>query len=328
MAWSDGAIGADELTAKAAGYPLVVGSNVLETYNALPQWRTTGSWASGSDVSLSGYPARLAIDRRAKTYTMPDISGTPPTSISLIFDCNGSSRRSGEADVIAILGHNFHLCDPDSINVDIADTNDFTGGSFVTMKQWSSASNWETTNGIAPRRLISLGLTGSAAQPRRINTIRYVRVQLNKAAGFTVAPQIGEVILGRRCQFTTNGQLPFPDRPLKSESVSMRTNNGDLIRHALWSGAGDRTIMFNLGGTNIGVLDMETSLRDFQDHIDYGQKSFLYIQRPDLVETDHRAWLMSLEPPEFNFTQLGFAEEEVEMSMVEQPPFVSSEVEF
>lgn len=320
MVWGSGALGTDELSAYARNYPFLVGNNILELSDTSAQWRVSGSWASGTDITDSSGPGRLAYDRRSKLQTMPTSAGLgAATTVYLIFDMTGLSSQAGEFDTIGIIGHNFNsLADLDSVTVQIDNASNFATA--TTIFTWSSSLTSSS------KRLFTTLPTDGVNTPARFNSVDFLRVGFTASAGFSVVPKVGEVWCGRRQQLTMKGQLPFPDRPLRSESATFRSESGEMTRHALYSGASDRSILFNLGARTIGSLDPETSLRNFQDQIQYGQKSFLYIEDPTTVDSNRRAWHMMLDPPEFAFSQLDVFEEEVEMSMVELPPFVVTEV--
>ena len=340
MVWSAAAVSANELTYKSGAYPALIPNNILERSSVEAQWRVSGSWASGSDITSSAGPARLSYDRRAKVQTLADIDSLAGNAVvSLIYDVSASSIAAASFDCVAILGHNFNAVTKLSgVFIDISDVSAFTnlnaGGGDVnrsfTIKSWSSATDWGTTDTLRPIRLFANILTDpeTIGASARFASVRYVRVRFTFSSNIATSdaiPKIGEVWLGRRRQLAMHGQLSFTDRPFKAESADFKTESGDMIRHSLYQGAGDTEVTFNTGGANL-LYDMETELREWQHQISYGQKSFLYIEDMSTAETDRRVWAMMQDPPTFQLQQLGPFEKEVTIGMVELPPYVSAEV--
>lgn len=322
MAWTSAAISSDEITAKGRGYPMLLGTNVLERYNELPQWRTSGVWSLGADSTSSAGPTRLAFDRVGLSQTFSVASGA--TTVSLIFDLTTSASTS--FDTIVILGHNFpSVVNLGEVSVDIANDDAFGAGNVNNIVAWASASDWTATNG-NPKRLIGTNLQNGVTSPVRFSNVQYLRLKFDVSIGvFTTLPKVGELWVGRRRQLTLKGEIPFADRPYNGEGATFRSQSGNAIRHSLFSGASDRSVTFNTGGTAIGALDSTTQLRLFASDTNYGAKSFLYIEDPSTVEVDRRVWHMLLEPQEFNFEDPGPFETTVDIGMQEVPPFVSSQ---
>ena len=258
MAYNDTAVSADELTAKNNDAPMLIGNNLLESFNAAAQWRVSGEWTAGTDVTVSGAPTRLAHDRNGKIVTR----GSATTStISLIFDIEASTSRA--FDTVAIIGHNYAQSLPANVFVDISDNANFAG--FVEVATFAAP----TTS----KRKVSLSLTTGMGSNRRIDNIRYVRIRHEKGVNFSIMPQIGEVILGRRRQLTAKAQIEFQDAPLRSSVTDFRSESGTLTRHKLYSGAGDRELNFKFGALTT-TLDSEVSLRDWFTDCDNGSKAF------------------------------------------------------
>src|SRR5687767_1053514 len=62
----------------AADKPLFIGRNVLEYQNVNPQWRRSGSWASGQDDTAAGFYAFRAADNFAADPTKPIFVSASP----------------------------------------------------------------------------------------------------------------------------------------------------------------------------------------------------------------------------------------------------------
>ncbi len=209
---------AAERTLRGRSYPYLIGNNVLERYNQLPQWRTSGTFSFGDDISDPDYPTTRAFDRQSHLVTRPDIAEIAAMNsageVSLLLELTPGSTSLYTVDTFIITGHNLHLFQGGAdVYVDFdggsggVDVSDFSGTVYGAL--WDT----NTTPWDDGRRLISqeVGITGTAS---RFTAIRYARIRIVPAGDFEddannpLVPEIGEVWLGRRRQMST-----MPDRP-------------------------------------------------------------------------------------------------------------------
>src|SRR5687768_212146 len=135
MPYSATTISSGEATALTADKPLFVGNSVLEDYNAIPQWRVSGSWASGTDISDNAtYPVWRGFDRAADSFTQPtSVSGQ--ATVYYICDLANGTDDLHTVDSVFIIGHNFGTLGATAL-VQIADDNAFSTN-LITLATWT-----------------------------------------------------------------------------------------------------------------------------------------------------------------------------------------------
>lgn len=313
MAWVSASLTADEVAAAAANCPMLIGTNILDRSTVPSEWRVSGSWASGADVTESGSPTRLAYDRIQKLPTRASVVGA--TEISLMFKLSPGSTPAASFDMVAILGHNFDLISNlTNVRVEIADDTAFSTRLQV-VTAWTSFTK---------QRLIDVDINDGLTALQRFSAVDYLRVRCTASSAFTVLPKIGELICGRRRQLPFKANTPFLNQPLISESADFKSPSGNTVRHANFKGAANGAYSWTLGRFPGGTLEAEVQWRAFWDDIDHGEKPFLYIENPGAAPAT--ALYVLADPPELKINTVGPLEEELAMGLIEIPPFLRSEL--
>lgn len=300
------AITAPERTAYAADKTFLLAS-VLHRYNALPRWSLTGSWASGSDVSATGYPARAACDDLIDVPTRPIIQSPTVSDYYLLFDLDDV-----DIDAIAIIGHNFHLLSGTvTITAQVAD-NDAFSTNLATVATWTPTT---------ATRLVDLILSSWI----RYTTVRYFRIKVSSTVAFASQPSVCEVVAGTRRQLGRR-----PDRPWDSLALG-----GDVPRHRTKSG-GSVKYTRNTGGVvlkpswtpalsadAITGIDDSDVLRGIHEDTGYGSRNLLFIDKPSTAPTV--AHWCEYEGPEFSIPEVDYDEGQASLQLVELSPFALTE---
>lgn len=243
---------------RAADLPILTGRSVLELATTI-QWRSGGSLASGSDVTLTGYPGRRAGDGRSAEHTRPTSAGT---THYLCADL-GAARTW---DVAALLGHAIGPSGAPSAVLAVADDAAFTSG-LTTIATWSLTD-------ISPVRRVSTQLAG-AGGPGAVVTARYVRLTITYSSSQT--PAVGELHLGSR--------LALPCRLLYPTESEHRPQ---LDERARWSSDGGLEdvgplLRGRLGGDLRWLVESseESALLAWGRDCGWGRYTGLYVPRPN-----------------------------------------------
>ncbi len=258
-----------ERAARLQGCPYLVGNNVLERYNVLPQWRVSGAWDSGTDISdNTNYPVWHAWDRSGDAVTRPTSAAQNQTECSFIMDLNpGTTTTLGEVDTFVVIGHNFHTWDPATtevyLDLDLGDGDlppapvpDFSGnvtGAFWDMADWDDG-----------RRLISqeVGLLGADS---RFSTIRYARLRIVRTSGNfgSVVPEFSELWLGRRRQMSYFPNVPFDNRAGQSDRVDHHAEGGHVTTYFKTSKQAILNMTVRSGGADMNGHDQNDALQNW-----------------------------------------------------------------
>lgn len=323
-------VGSDEIAAKNANYPLIIGHNVLWQSRIQAFWSDDGT-LTGNDESLSGAPGRLAYDGRGTVQTSPDnFNGT---SLHLVFDLYTSTSHLNQVDSICILGHNFEDVDggANDLTLNIKISNDASfGANTSTIMNWTAAGGDFTDN----KRLYSHDLSdgwglGGETIPSRMANFRYVQIALSTGTSFSAAPRIGEIFMGRRYQLGGKADRPYPEYFRVSETEEHISDNGVMSVSTKWQGAHDRSMEFNLGGSIVGSLVPFTVVKDFAKVNKWGTRPFIYVENP--ADANPVAEFVRFRDARnaFNLTQPegGPFEQIWPVELKELRPFASSEYE-
>lgn len=226
MAWSSASLNATKAALYAADKPILLGDHCIRDSSPTVQWRTSGSWASGSDGTATTGPTSCLSDGFFDVFTFPT-SGA--TTNYLIFDF-GSSGVTFDSAII--LGHNFASVGVTSAELGIADDNAYSSN-FQTIYTWSPGSH--------TRRLPALVLKHTGSNALVYSSVRYLRLKM--VASGSVIPKVGELILStrRQLQYQPNTEYdPTAARTTWSEHVGAtgkRTRYVDAYGQRLLSAA-------------------------------------------------------------------------------------------
>jgi hypothetical protein len=228
LAYVETTVSASELAALAKDIPLFVGNQILENYSALPQWRVSGSLASGSDISDNvDFPVWRGFDRGANSLTRSTgVNGQ--TEVSYICTLTPDDDDLHTADAAFIIQHNFHLLGGNvTITLDIADNNSFSSN-LITLATW-----------VNPTAALRLGSLNFRALSRRYTDITYLRLRIRKTSGAfsTTIPSFGELWVGRRRQLAHFPVVPgWDERATRSNFVDHVSDGNVRSRYFLNNG--------------------------------------------------------------------------------------------
>lgn len=303
-------VSAAEVAARDRGAPLFVATNILEQYTTVPQWRLSGSWATGTNISAPSAPTFRCFDRRAKLPTQAT-AASGQSAVSLLFDLTASVDRS--FDCAFIFGTNIESLGGEvDVTLTISDVNTFSGAdpSTVDLATWSP-----TTNG----RLGSIAL--ETADGKRYSSVRYLRLKFVQNVGtFATNPRVGEVWLGRRRQLPHPPSIPYDEAPRMSDVIDS-SNKAIMVRHTKSYGGSVRAPKFILSSAD--SPDGAQALRDWWSDSSYGVAPSVYVEDPSDLST---ASMVSAGDTLSIPLITGVSVRETQLILTEIAPFVSSEV--
>ena len=282
MAWIGapairGTLTSAQTQALEADKPLMVPTNLAEHYQNSAEWRTGGSWATGSDDTATGYATARVFERFPSVQTKGTTAGTVHY---LIFDLDTSTTSSvlGDAarfDTVAIINHNFGSLTPGAghhakVEVEVSNNSNFSSA-------YTIAERDEIQD---DRRLIFWSLGAPEGNSYEHYTdIRYLRLKITMSIS-TAAPSIGQVILGRRYQMSQRPNVPYDDQAFTSEVSDFSSTSGIVARYVRHAGRRKFAPTWNPTGADGFGLDDLTTLRDWFENCGYGSKPFLYLDKP------------------------------------------------
>ncbi len=317
MVYIETAIPASELAAYTADAPLFLAGNVLSLYNALPQWRVSGSWTSGTNIAASGAPTRWAFDGHGHLPSRLTLPSPVINDFSYIMDLSEGTNDARTFDSVVIWNHNFHLMTPTvTVYLEISDNSDFSGD--VDLATWLILSATDY-------RLTSFSLNTA----KRYTNARYVRLRVNTSAvgGFvTTPPFVGEIFLARRYQMSYPpelGVMPTGEisrdvtifSPKSAASTTYVRNRGGRVFPSM---------MFRSGGADRNGHNQETAFRNFWSASRQGTQTFVYVPNPS---TQPGLAVFCRADERFTIPQLGPLEHELSCSFSEKAPFYQTEIE-
>lgn len=287
MPWVSSTLSASVLARRAAGIPCVWPYN--EARKASVSW-IDGTLAYDTDAA---FPPSRVIDgfAHAGRHSRP---ATSSTQRALLF--NSITTSAMIFDSIAIWGSNLDTCT--SILVHVVDG--------ITPTQIASLSAPSYGDG----RIFSMDLYHTGSTPR-LYTADLVAVEFNLApAGF---PDVREVWLGQRAQLAAWPRTGLQDQSGDSTAGTLESLSGARTRSGYAQGRAVRSLRLDLTGADLAVgqriSDESRGLRD-----------------PLVWVEGSRAYLMRAQSPAYNPTNQGAGlHRELELELVEQPPFLAWE---
>lgn len=301
MAWSSAVLTSDEVTLAAADKPLLAAKNAAASVSATSQWRTSGSWASGSDGTHADYPATNGYDFGGDHDTRPSSAQT--TWYYLMQWASGAP----DFDLAVILGHNFGTIGGLTVTLEIADDNAFTTN-LQTIATW--------TPGTSNDRLVSLSLKHTGSNALRYSTVPYARMKLTKGSSFT--PQFTEIWLGRRRQLRHAANRPHGLDNTRSGVSEFVSQSGGMVRTTFYKGQAERRFQWDVANaTEI------SDVKSWWSESEYGTRPFIYIEKPNANPGD--AHFMWSESDGLSLPEVGPGHRLFDLPMVEQTPFLSAE---
>ena len=203
MSWAIADIAGDALALFLRDAPLLGGRNKLADCSADPQWRTSGSWTTGSDVTQAHYRTHRAYDGWHHAPTRPS-SGAAHHYLILDF---GSEIAF---DLFGIFGHNFHLLGGVvTVSLQVADNSAYTTN-LQTLQAWSpSAIDRIFTCAIGAGVIPGINNAGL------VTGVRYARIKIDYDGG-APHPEISEVYFGSRFALPRLADLPEAHEDLET----------------------------------------------------------------------------------------------------------------
>ena len=222
--WVSTALTAAQIARMAADVPMFVHSNVTGDVGAegVPQWRNGGSWATGTDETVSDAVLTWSTSR------LYDGRGTTPTRGAsddpqhLICSLNEVSFN-----VVAIVGHNFLAATVSGVRVEIADDDAFTSRLQI-IAQW--------TTGFGARLVstaLGAGLETGNTDGAVYSSVPYLRVVIEGASSDV---QIGELFLGTRWAPPQPQDDDADERATASLVDTAEAQSGRVQRVPRWTG--------------------------------------------------------------------------------------------
>lgn len=279
MAVSSSALNATYVANAARDKPLLVGLNRVRAASSV-QWRTSGSWASGSNgTDTTNGPTSYLSDGFVGLRSKPSSSAT---TWYLLFDFGANVTF----DSLFILDHNFGSIGGLTVSLEVADTSNYV----TNLVQVSSLSP-----GSSSRRLVDLVLE-SGGGSALVYSAQYARLKLTKGSAFT--PQISELYLGLRRQLTRNPNREYAEDNLRT--YASRHTGGTRRTTTYIHSAGQQILNARFEPDD---ATEQADIRAFwKTDIRMGRDPFIWVPKP--ASDPQSAYLMnaplSLELPDFN----------------------------
>lgn len=310
-----------EQAAIAADKTLFVTKNALRSLAGTPYWV---AWNGGTSANADSiYEAVWAADGQADEPTMPALQSPAVDTYDLVFNLDttvdGNYNRISD---VAIFGHNLNtlslaMTKTITVSVQIADSSAFTTG-------LATLATWTLTGGYRDLPLVSVDL---ASAYTIYEGAPWLRVRIECTAAFSgTMPQIGEVFAGRSRQLGRRPDRPFDPRSATSNITRQRTKTGSIASYERYTYAGDVRLTYTAyDGTDrdTGLDDVATLEAWYQD-LRGGAEPFVFIDSPGSAPEE--AQFVALDPPErkINFYDIDLGE--IEIALIEYPPFLGPEL--
>lgn len=303
MAWSRTQLSATDRALFAADKPMFVGTN--RARDATIQWRTTGSFASGSDLTNSAYPTYRTYDGFAHNLRTRPASSQDPWYLLFNFGSNL------DFDSIVIIGHNLGVASM-SVSAQIADNNAFSTN-LETLATWTPSAGSTT-------RLVKYDLD-HAGSSSYLYSAQYARILVNPASA--MVPEISEVIFGQRRQLTYNPNNDFDPDSERTRGKSFEAKSG--VKTFYVSSRRQKTLESEhtlVSGDIAAVRSL------WQSDTEGGEYPFLWIPKP--FSEGNNAYLMRFEDGDegidFGLPYDGPSARDWELSAKEIPIYRADEV--
>lgn len=306
--WTSTALTAAQVANAAADLPLLVADNVMGELGAegAPQWRNGGSWATGTDETLTD---TVIVWRTLRTYDgLADVPSAGAFDDPQHLLCHLDMVAF---DTIAILGHNFADIDGTStlvVRVEIADDEAFT-------TRLQAIAEWSIDFG---RRLVETqlgaGLEVGNTDGARYSDVTYLRVVIEGATGI---PEIGEVYLGTRYSPDHRQDVSTDEQRLASRYEETVADDGTRQRVPRWTGRLQTSLLWMPDDDS--YVDL---FRDFFAGTSWGHAPALYIPEP---ATDERVCYFVRVTGDVSVANVEGDTHTVEVALDELAPYVSKE---
>lgn len=257
MAWSETTRPTSETDSLAFDKPLLVGGGLAHISTSI-EWRTTGSFSSGSNGVDSSYPTTNMVDDFQHKFSRP-------SSSAVTWYIIGQFASNVTFNFCAILGHNFGTIGGLTVSLQIADDNAFTTN-LVTLRQESP--------GTSNKRLIWPYLSKDAPTGglSRNYAAQYWRIKIDGTSG---QPRVGEIILGLQRQLNQKPNEPYDPSQTVSQVDYFDPGSGVVTQYSRYRGRRklDAEIVTTSSTEDAIVNGWYTSCNQ-------GTRPFLWIENP------------------------------------------------
>ncbi len=283
--------------------PILIAGNTVRDATAI-EWRSGGSWASGSDETEPNWLTRHLYDGHHHLWTRPNYPLRTTYYLLLVLP-------SVTFDAVAVLGHNFGELSSASVQLQVADDNAFTTN-LRNLFTWSSSMGKRLVSvqlGIADDLMVRGGIYSGVV---------YARLKISCLA-LEPRPKIGELWLGTAHQLPHKPNFDgFDEDQYEGEADVTETVSGR--RHHVERYAGRRVLS---AGWSSSDAAYDAIFRDSFEASRYGRDPVLYIPRPS---TDVRAaYVMRANDPQAILQETDPNERDARLAMLEVGPYASEE---
>jgi hypothetical protein len=318
-------VSAAELAGLARDAPMFVTNNPIRDFATAPSWKTTAA-ATGPDVTdTNNGPTRYLYDGRCSPRSRPLLQSPAVGTYYLHFRLTAGTDAKHTVDTVAILNHNLGtlataLGGDLTVTVVVADADDFVSG-------FRQIARWTTVN--SNTRLVQLSL-GSVPSNERYTNVTYVRIQITGPANFDTndrLPQIGEVVFGRRRQMAwPPRQGDYDDVELETLSTTNEFPTGEVFEVVHAERRGHFKYKFRPHGVDAGTgLNENNEIRAWYRESRGSTDAFLVFDKPN-TESTKAMWMKKESDRRLYMPLKGPFEREVDIQLIEQPPYYDPEV--
>lgn len=293
MAYGSGSVDSATVANTAADIPCFLATNIwAQSLAVAHQWRTGGSWASGSDDTDAD-----SWEYYARDYLIHKLSrGT--TAASTHYLLGEANPSANQIDVVAIGPSGNPPSVITSLDFEIADDNAYTTsllsvGSFSSFADDSRCAQFNSTY---------------------YDQISYMR--LKRVLTGALINSVSEVYAGPRYQPARASAQPYDPDGQYSSVHRVETASGHVYNHAYAKGQARRSIRLEFG-TSADYSSFAT----FWANCNNGTRPFVYWDNPGTAP--NRWMLMRFEDPDYKAQELSYLHRTIEFTMIECPPFLS-----
>jgi len=311
MAYVETGVPTVDLENATADKPLILSNHQLRDLSTseFPNFSLKWKTALGVDVSDPDFPTSRLYDNQAHLISKP--TGPAATTWYLEMIMDDLNRGNFDADTICLLNHNFG--EARFVEVFVANFGNFFGEQEI--QEWTGSA----PHALVDQRLASLDL-GMTLLPRLFSNVTYCRIKITTGALSPIVPELGEVILGKRCQLYRKPLPPFSMETTAASTTTFVSNSGISSRYVYNRGQAIREPRFITYGSR--EIDQ---FRDWWSQCKEGTEPFLWWDEPNTDETD--PIYVNLQDTVFPFLRSPGADETQRgsMSLIEKAPFFSRE---
>lgn len=314
MAFSNSDVDSTSLARLAKDFPVMLAKHELIRAN-----EGTGlniQWSAGLDKDFTDADDSDADLPPSRLYDgfhhLPSSPDTTDTDWTLMIDFGSVSA---EFDSLFIGGHNLGTLGCTSLTFEISNQSTFPATSDT--EEIATFSTFTTDD----LRLVELDLgNGSLGQNQAFTGVDYARLQMSFPG--SVTPEISEIILCNRAQFNESSLLPYDDFRTSSEVSDFNARSGVTRRYVFHRGrASRRAVLLTNSDSDADII--KQAWRDTR----HGTRSFVWMDCPT-SEPDGQSFVMLTRRADLSFPISNRNVRRATWDMMEQPPFLESELGF